>query len=191
MKKIHSFDEVFDGQKVFRIVLEAMSNPGRMLSINEYAEKLFGNNKLFLALAMTLLDNEVTFCTCGNEELAEDISLLTLSKRAAIENANFIFVEESRILESVFEKAMCGTLENPHCSATIIVKVKDEATASLNIYGAGIDGVAQIFVDDTVNKVLDLRDEQEYEYPQGTDIIFVTEKGRLFSIPRLVLREGK
>jgi alpha-D-ribose 1-methylphosphonate 5-triphosphate synthase subunit PhnH len=27
MKKLHSFDEVFDGQKVFRKVLEAMSNP--------------------------------------------------------------------------------------------------------------------------------------------------------------------
>ena len=65
MKKLHSFDEVFDGQKVFRKVLEAMSNPGRRVFIAEQSEKMYSDGKVFLAIGMTLLDNEVTFATCG------------------------------------------------------------------------------------------------------------------------------
>jgi alpha-D-ribose 1-methylphosphonate 5-triphosphate synthase subunit PhnH len=33
MNTLHSFDEVFDTQAVFRKVLEAMSNPARTVSI--------------------------------------------------------------------------------------------------------------------------------------------------------------
>ena len=61
MKTLHQFDEVFDTQAVFRKVLEAMSNPTRTVSVAEQMEKLFGNHRAFLALGMTLLDNEVTF----------------------------------------------------------------------------------------------------------------------------------
>lgn len=55
MKKLHSFDEVFDGQKVFRLVLEAMSNPGRKVSISEKAEKCMATIKLFLLLQLHCL----------------------------------------------------------------------------------------------------------------------------------------
>lgn len=190
MKKMHSFDEVFDGQKVYRILLEVISNPGRMLTIREYTKKFSGSNATFLTLAMTLLDNEVTFSACGDKGLADEISLLTLSGEAALEKADFIFVEEPQILESVFEKAKSGTLENPQNSATIIIKIKDEKEISMNLFGAGIDGMKQIFVENTVKKVMDLRDAQEYEYPQGVDVIFVSDSGMIFSIPRLVLREA-
>ena len=105
MKKLHSFDEVFDGQKVFRKVLEAMSNPGRRVFIAEQSEKMYSDGKVFLAIGMTLLDNEVTFATCGNQELAENMSLITLSKEESLENADFIFVEEESKLTEVIEKA--------------------------------------------------------------------------------------
>ena len=55
MKKLHNFDEVFDGQKVFRKLLEAMSNPGRWVSIAAQSEKMYGENKDFLAIAMKYL----------------------------------------------------------------------------------------------------------------------------------------
>ena len=47
MKTLHQFDEVFDTQAVFRKVLEAMSNPTRMVSVAEQMEKLFGNHRTY------------------------------------------------------------------------------------------------------------------------------------------------
>lgn len=187
MKKLHSFDEVFDGQKVFRTILEAMSNPGRRVSIAEQAEKMHSDGKVFLAIGMTLLDNEVTYAACGNSELAENMALLTLSKEEPLEQADFIFVEEEAQLAEVIEKAKCGTLEDPQKSATIIVKTGKDCDKTLHLYGAGVDGTLQLEVPDVTVKALELRKQQNYEYPQGVDFIFVTADGELFSIPRLVM----
>ena len=41
LSKKYSFDSVFDSQKVFRLILEAISNPSRVVNINESADKLF------------------------------------------------------------------------------------------------------------------------------------------------------
>lgn len=189
MKKLHNFDEVFDGQKVFRKVLEAMSNPGRRVSISEQAEKMYGDNRAFLAIAMTLLDNEVSFSACDNKDLAENISLLTLSKEVSLEESDFIFVEDENKLDEIFAKAKCGTLEDPQKSATIIIKVDDKCDTAFKVYGAGVDGTLKLEVPNVVEKILELRKQQNYEYPQGVDMIFVTGNGDLFSIPRLVMRK--
>ena len=76
MKTLHQFDEVFDTQAVFRLLLEAMANPTRVVSIAAQKEKLFGNYSAFLVLGMTLLDNEVTFSTCGEEALRKNLQLV-------------------------------------------------------------------------------------------------------------------
>ena len=191
MKKIHDFDEVFDGQKMFRIILEAISNPGRMLSIEELAKKMYGENRAFLAIAMTLLDNEVGFHAFENEELAKNISLLTLSKEVALEKADFVFVENERELEQAFSEAKIGTLVDPHKSATLIIRVQNEKNNEITICGAGIDKHLTIRVSDMVVKAMRLRDMQNYEYPQGIDMMFVTEDMQLFCTPRLVFREEK
>ena len=188
MKKLHNFDEVFDGQKVFRKILEAMSNPGRRVSISEQAEKMYGDNRSFLAIAMTLLDNEVSFSACDNKDLAENISLLTLSKEAPLEESDFIFVEDENKLDVVFAGAKCGTLEDPQKSATIIIKVDDNCDTAFDVYGAGVEGTLKLEVPDIVEKIMELRKQQNYEYPQGVDMIFVADNGDLFSIPRLVMR---
>lgn len=83
------------------------------------------------------------------------------------------------------------TLADPHKSATIIIMTENSKKNIVTIYGAGVDNKLKIQVSDVVVKALDLRDKQNYEYPQGIDLIFVTEDMKIFCIPRLVLREGK
>ena len=56
MKQLHTFDDIFDTQKTFRLLLDAMANPSRVVSIQEGAEKLYGSKREMLTLAMTLLD---------------------------------------------------------------------------------------------------------------------------------------
>ena len=189
MKKMHTFDEVFDSQGIFRLILTAMSNPAKTVNIKEFSNKMFGNTPDFLAVAIALLDNEVSFYTCGNEELAYEIVLLTLSKIEKIENADFIFVLDLSMLPKVIECSKCGTLRDPHKSATVVVKIDDRKDVLLTLSGPGIDKTTALYTSLAVKEALELRDNQFYEYPQGVDFIFIADNGELFAIPRLTRTE--
>jgi alpha-D-ribose 1-methylphosphonate 5-triphosphate synthase subunit PhnH len=186
----HTFDEVFDSQKVYRLLLTAFSNPPRTVSVREYADKLPGEEPALLALAFTLLDNEVSFAVCGCDALAGDIALFTLSQKTAAEDADFLFVTDPALLETAIGAAKCGTLRDPQKSATLIVKNSGELSFPLALSGPGIRGTARLTATDTVRTALALRDAQEYESPQGIDLIFVSEDGGLVALPRLVRKEA-
>lgn len=189
MKKIHNFDQVYDSQKLFRLLLEAMSNPTRRVNIKEFAEKMYGENAEFLALAMTLLDNEVTFSTCENQEISDEIVSLTLSNREQSDLADFIFVSDSSLLSEVIETAKAGTLKDPQKSATIIVKDDGSEVVSLHLSGPGIKESVRFLTSGLVEKAIEIRDNNYFEYPQGLDLIFVTNDSELFAIPRLTKKE--
>lgn len=188
MKTLHQFDEVFDTQAVFRQLLEGMSNPGRSVSIAPQKEKMFGEHGAFLALGMTLLDNEVSFCACGNETLREELQLLTLSEEKAFCEADYIFVTNVQMLSAIFAQAKCGTLVDPHRSATLIIRDSGERKQTMMLYGSGVDGTMEFSCSETIQQAVALRDQQEYEYPIGVDLIFVTDSGDVTCIPRLVRR---
>lgn len=189
LSKKHSFDSVFDSQKVFRLILEAVSNPARIVNISEYAEKLFGDQPAFLAVAVTLLDNEVSFNTCENYSLSDEIALLTLAKREKNESADFVFVCNPDNIKNVVERAKYGTLADPHKSATIIIKNDDAPVCRLTFSGPGIDGQIKVRATQTIKNTIVLRDAQNYEYPQGIDFIFISRVGELLAIPRLTQME--
>lgn len=45
MKQLHTFDDIFDTQKnIPGLLLDAMANPSRVVSIQEGAEKLYAAN---------------------------------------------------------------------------------------------------------------------------------------------------
>jgi alpha-D-ribose 1-methylphosphonate 5-triphosphate synthase subunit PhnH len=191
LSKKHSFDTVFDSQGVFRLILEAMSNPARIVSISEYAAKLSGGHPAFLAVAMTLLDNEVTFNACENEALSREIASLTLAGKDGIESADFIFVSDLSDVENAIENVKCGTLSDPHRSATVIIRNGDGPAGLIKLSGPGIDGRAAVHATRTVRYAIMLRDAQNYEYPQGIDMLFVSDDGELFAIPRTARMEAE
>lgn len=138
MKTLHQFDEVLDTQAVFRKLLDAMSNPARTVSVAAQMEKLFGEYRAFLALGMTLLDNEVTFSPCGNEALRKDLQLVSLSPEAAVSDADYLFVTDVRQLPKIFAQAKCGTLIDPHKSATLLIRDSGEKTETLPLSGRAL-----------------------------------------------------
>lgn len=188
MDTIHSFDEVFDGQSLFRKILEAMANPGRYVSISLESEKMFGVDKAKLALAYTLLDNETSYCTLNNKQLSSDISMLTLSLEKKVQDADFIFVEDEEELAEAIANCKCGTLEDPQKSATIIVDITEKKDDFVTITGPGVKGDMKVKSCPMMINAIDLRDGQKYEYPQGIDFIFVTSAMDIVCIPRLVMR---
>jgi len=185
----HSFDLVYDSQKIFRLVLHAISNPASFVSIKEYADKLYGDAPEFMALAMTLLDNEVSFNTCKDHRLSEEITLLTHAGREGAEHADFIFVRNLSDLKNAIVKAKSGTLADPHKSATFIIRNDGEPVYRLTLSGPGIDGRTAISASQTVKDAIELRDAQNYEYPQGIDLLFISHAGEMFAVPRLTRME--
>ena len=184
--KKYSFDMVYDSQKVFRLILEAMSNPTRAVNIKEHGDKLYGDYPAMLAIAMTLLDNEVTFSTSGSRLLSDAFASATHAKRETIGSADYVFICGSCDLNSVIENVKCGTLSDPHKSATVIIHNDGAPLFRMTLTGPGIDGQASMQATKTVKDTLALRDAQNYEYPMGIDLIFVSGEGELFAIPRLI-----
>lgn len=189
MKQLHTFDEVFDSQKTFRAILNAMANPGRRESAAEAAGKLYGGNPAMLAVAMTLLDNSVRFCCLGDSSLAEQIHLLTHAPAAEAGEADYLFVTDPAQIPEAVAAAKCGTLENPHLSATLVIADNGEGEAEAVLYGPGIAGRMRCPLSETAAGALRLRDARHDEYPEGIDLIFLSPDGSFFSIPRLVKRE--
>jgi len=187
--KKHSFDTVFDSQKVFRLILKATANPTRIVHIDECANKLYGESPVFLALAMTLLDNEVSYFTFENQLLSDEIASLTLAKRERIDSADFIFVRDPGDIKTVIENVKNGTLSDPHKSATVFILNDGEPSLGATFFGPGIDGRKTIRTSGTVRDAIVLRDAQRYEYPRGIDLFFVSGKGELIAIPRLTQME--
>ena len=177
LTKKYNFDAVYDSQKVYRLILEAMSHPGRVVPMGGYT---------LLSVAMTLLDNEVSFHLCGDDALADEIASLTLAGREPLETADFIFVCKPEYIKDAIEKAKCGTLADPHKSATVIIQDDGEPDCRLTFSGPGIDGNIEAHATQTVKDAIIIRDEQHYEYPRGIDLIFISSNGELFAIPRLV-----
>ena len=190
MKQLHTFDEVFDSQKVFRRLLEAMANPGRRCSIRLQSEKLFGGDPAMLAVAMTLLDAGVSFCAPENATLTEQIHLLTHAKPVLPQEADYLFVTSVDQLAAMVKSAKQGTLENPHASATLIVALPNgQNEQELRLTGPGVDGQLMTTLPIALAEAVRLRDEQDYEYPQGIDYIFLLPESELLCIPRLVRME--
>ena len=183
MQKAYEFDFVYDTQAAFRLLLEALSNPGRIVELGPLARKLGGAYAMPLTVAAVLLDNEVSFAVCGSPALAEKITELTLAKTAAVSKADYIFVTENADWQEAVQAAKCGTLRDPHKSATVILCTADLQAGKLQrISGPGIKAV---------QAALGKRDEQEYEYPLGLDFFVLDQRGCLMGIPRKTRIESR
>lgn len=189
MKQLHQFDEVFDSQKTFRRILDAMANPFRKININDISKKMYGDYPHMLTIAMTLLNNEVSYYVCGDEELSEQVNLLTHAINTDCSEADYIFVTDSKYLENVIEQAKSGTLVDPHKGAVIIIYNDGLEDVNESFYGPGINGIVNISMTKTMINSIYSRDSQIYEYPTGIDFMFVTEDGTVQCIPRLVRKE--
>jgi alpha-D-ribose 1-methylphosphonate 5-triphosphate synthase subunit PhnH len=92
-------DETFITQKTFRVLLQAMSHPGKVYNIGDFISdspiRPFTHSPLMLVL-QTLLDHEMGFCVIGKEKeyLESNISELTGCSVKDISDADFIIVSD-------------------------------------------------------------------------------------------------
>lgn len=183
-----AFDLIFDSQRIFRSLLDAMAHPGRIITLPEIGIKPPAANRYPLLLLMTLLDHEASFCVMGGAQtqVTEYLKTNTGSKESRLENSDFILVYGGSS-HGVIRGARVGTLEDPDESATVIYDTGSigagERGILLELSGPGIadkrkvgaSGIEQTEIED----VLAMRD-----YPLGLDLIFSDKAGRIVCIPR-------
>jgi len=187
MKSKHNFDMVAGTQEVFRLLLDALSNPGRPVNLSTQVYQ-FAANGLWLALALTLLDNECSFYWDGDPAVGEEIRFLSGAVQVSPENSDFFFVsspETSNETVKIISQVKCGTHLNPHDSAMIFVSTKGNIEVPLVLKGPGIPPVGRNIMLSTAEAAwIKARDTQKYEYPCGVEIIFLREDNTLLAITR-------
>jgi alpha-D-ribose 1-methylphosphonate 5-triphosphate synthase subunit PhnH len=189
MKSKHDFDMVTGTQEVFRLLLEALANPGRSVDLNVQIRR-FAANGQWLAPALTLLDNETGFYWDGLSDLGEEIRFLSGAAQAPLENADFVFLSSSGAnaeseITRIIGQVKNGTHRDPHDSALIFAATGGKADQSVTLKGPGIppDG-RDVSISAAEAAWIKARDAQGFEYPRGVEIIFLREDNSLLAITR-------
>lgn len=183
---------VHDIQTAYRKLLNCISRPGIIESIEEESKKISIDTKFFkstLVLMFMLLDSEVSFKVISEEEIeiSKLVHQLTYAKNESIEKADFIFILEDFskvILDEVLDKAKTGDLINPHKSATVIIETREISNdKNLLLTGPGIKNENYLDIEIEDIWIEKLR-EKNSEFPRGIDLVFTDSNSNLVCLPR-------
>lgn len=187
------FDVIFDSQGIFRSLLDAMANPGRIVTLPKIGINHPATNRYPILVLMTLLDHEVSFCVMGGAQtqVTEYLKTNTGSKESRLEDSDFILVYGG-ISCGLIQRARVGTLEYPDESATVIYDAGSIGDGGedvlLELSGPGIADKRRIgasgIEENEIGDVLAMRD-----YPLGIDLILSDKAGKIACIPRSTIVE--
>jgi alpha-D-ribose 1-methylphosphonate 5-triphosphate synthase subunit PhnH len=194
MKAKHGFDMVAGTQAVFRLLLEALANPGRPVNLGQYAAG-FAAHGQWLALALTLLDNETGFYWDGLPETGEEIRFLSGGVPVPLDAADFVFLdrhggdggstesEAARVLSIV----KGGAHLDPHDSALLVIGAGGSACENIGLRGPGVPpGGRELRLSSAEAAWVRARDARGFEYPCGVELVFLREDFSLFAVTRKV-----
>lgn len=186
------YDEIFDAQEHFRLILDSMARPGKINVIPDLnIQPTDGINKASALIGFALLNTDASFCAIGelSESIAAYINLHTAADIVALQKADFVFVNGNQS-DAFIADLKNGTLPYPEDSATIVLDVFnisiDETADSLqlNLKGPGIKTVETVYVTGLNHAILDAVKEQNFEFPLGIDLILTDKENNMICIPR-------
>jgi phosphonate C-P lyase system protein PhnH len=189
---------VHGAQEVFRVLLEALANPGQALNIRPWADQFAGAGQ-WLAPALTLLDTETGFFWDGDRQTGEEMRFLTGAPQVPLEEADFVFLpsldggpsesagaEAARILSTVKQ----GTYMDPHDSALLFIAAGERYAGELvngpvSLKGPGIPPEGRrIDLLPAEAAWCRTREDRGFEYPCGVELIFLRKDGSLLALTR-------
>jgi len=199
-----NFDPVHDSQSIFRSLLSAHAFPGTLRDISTEAGRIdagIGVDPCLTALAMALVDGEVSFSWLGDGAAAETIAKLCSSRQRAASEADFVFaVSGAASLVEALSAAKEGDLVDPERGATVIA-LADRLVAGGEVVAGG-DGLEARGpgIRTTVNFAVEFKDaspegwiseraRRNVEFPLGVDLILVDRSGGLMALPRSIKLE--
>jgi len=192
MRRETTYNEVFDAQRYFRLLMDSMAHPGKINNL--YSLDVLppeGLNKASALVAMSLLNADVSFCSiAGNRsEITSYILLNTSASPAEVEMADFLFVEGASEGSEIVN-AKTGTLLYPEEGASLVITV--EAVSQTSVDGAveittsgpGVQSATSFFIKGLHETILKNFVLMNAEFPLGIDAIFADHDNNIVCIPR-------
>jgi len=200
MTRESGFDEVFDSQATFRVLLGSLSRPGSLGSLPQrpYPSAPHGLCPPALSILRTMCDHRVCFSVGSSADRQEWISYLAMNLSTPfrpVEEADYVlFNGES--FEQDFTRLKRGTLEYPERSATALVCVRGLSDAELaggrelRVSGPGVKGTNVLAVQGLDARYLEERFAANRFYPMGIDLLLVDSQGTVAGLPRTSVVEA-
>jgi alpha-D-ribose 1-methylphosphonate 5-triphosphate synthase subunit PhnH len=186
-------DPVLDSQRVFRAVLDAISHPGRVLTLAAPETPPAPLGRASAGVCLTLLDFETPLWLDGAAATAPTRDYLRFHCGVPLveipADARFALIADTTAMPalSAFD---AGTDERPDQSATLIVQVTGLASGrGRRLSGPGIDGEARLEVNGAPAGFWDAVRVNAARFPRGVDL-FLCAGDRLAALPRTTHVEG-
>jgi alpha-D-ribose 1-methylphosphonate 5-triphosphate synthase subunit PhnH len=189
MQREIQYDEIFDAQAHYRLLLDSMARPGK-INVMPQLELTTprGIHAAGALVGFALLNSDVSFYVDGLA--AEDVSLYLLvnssARPAEAEEADYVYLDGTAAAEILY-RLKTGTLPYPESSATVIVAVEElggETGLVLTLSGPGVDGERQLTVAGMGTALLEALVTINAEFPLGIDLVLTDPTGRIACIPR-------
>ena len=197
MQREIQYDEIFDAQEHYRLVLDSMARPGKInvMPQLELTQPL-GIPAAGALVGFALLNSDVSYCVEGSmaEEVSRYLLINTSARPVAKEEADFIFLDGS-VPAEVLSGLKVGTLPYPEGGATVIVAVEQLAGegeqlaaagegVQLLLKGPGVAGEKKLCVNGPGVPFFETLAAINGEFPLGIDLILTDRRQQVACIPR-------
>lgn len=168
----------FDSNAVFRVLLDAMSRPGRIYDLPLSIASPDGLNATTTATLLAMADMETTIWlspSCATKTASDHLKFhCGCPISDDVKQADFAVAKGSDDLSFITELPV-GNAEYPDQSATLILMV-DEITdsPSMTLKGPGIKDTHSLSVSGLPQSFHTWRAENHHLFPCGVDVIFAS-----------------
>ena len=192
MRRETIYDEVFDAQENFRLLLDSMARPGKINVLPDMdILPPTGINKSSTLIALSLLNADASFISIAtnSQEITNYLALNTGAIVASINTADYIFLNGDQA-PALIDSAKHGNLSYPEESSTLIIDVnKISISPILNavqliLKGPGIETETVVYIDGINPHLLQAIKELNLEFPLGIDLMLTDKQNNLICIPR-------
>jgi alpha-D-ribose 1-methylphosphonate 5-triphosphate synthase subunit PhnH len=196
MQRETSYDQVFDAQEHYRLLLDAMARPGTINVLPRLS--LMAPPALTGAAALVgfaLLNADVSFYADGEaaDVVTRYLVVNTAARPESPDKADFVFAAGTAS-EALLADMKKGTLPYPDEGATLVASVEALAAEpqalggkpylALTLEGPGIRGKRTFFVTGLSSELVVGLQQCNQEFPLGIDLILTDPGHRIACIPR-------
>jgi alpha-D-ribose 1-methylphosphonate 5-triphosphate synthase subunit PhnH len=181
-------DVVLNSQEVFRALMDAMANPGRVIPVANLAAAPAPLAPVTAAIAATLFDHDATvWCDksiSGSEAAVGWLKFHTgLDLTTEPADAQFALIRDIETMPS-FDSFAKGTSEYPDRSTTIILQIDGfDGPHDLTLQGPGIEHTQSFSPSHLPKMFIEQWAANRGAFPRGIDLIFAG-KHALAALPR-------
>lgn len=180
-------DPVLDSQRIFREILRAMSEPGRVIALSLTPPAPAPLHPAAVAVALALLDVETPLWLDQAARGPEILAHLRFHCGCPIVDdpaqARFALVAEADRLPAL-EEFDAGSAEYPDRSATLILQVESLVGGrGRRLSGPGIASEARLQIDGLPGRFWEALRANHARFPRGIDVV-LTAGATLAALPR-------